>query len=115
MFGPSSRLDITAFSGNFELIHPCCHTCSKTIMSESKKSFKVQVHPIIEEIVIEDLDGEETGNDILDKYAALAAKKYIYEEDDIRETLKGVIPFTPVGPAPDGALIVYCGEKADIT
>ena len=26
MFGPSSRLDITAFSGNFELIHPCCHS-----------------------------------------------------------------------------------------
>ena len=69
------------------------------------------MHPIIEEIVIEDLDGEETGNDILDKYAAVAAKKYNIKEDDIRETLKGVIPFTPVGPAPDGALIVYCGKK----
>lgn len=80
-------------------------------MSESKQSFKVQVHPIIEEIVIKDLDGEETGNDILDKYAAVAAKKYNIKEDDIRETLKGVIPFTPVGPAPDGALIVYCGKK----
>ena len=80
-------------------------------MSESKRTFKVQVHPIIEDIVIEDLDGEETGNDILDKYAAVAAKKYKVKEGDIRETLKQVIPFTPVGPAPDGALIVYCGKK----
>ena len=35
-------------------------------MSELNQTFKIQVHLIIEDIVIEDLDGEITGNDILD-------------------------------------------------
>ena len=80
-------------------------------MSESKRTFKIQVHPIVESIVIEDLDGEITGNDILDKYAAVAAKKFNVKERDIRDTLNQVLPFTPVGPAPDGAPIVCCGKK----
>ena len=42
------------------------------------------------------------------KYAAVAAKKYNFKEEDIRDTLKQVIPFTPVGPPTP---IVYCGKK----
>ena len=46
----------------------------------------------------------------------LLRKKYNFKEEDIRDTLKQVIPFIPVGPAPDGALS-HCllWEKADIT
>ena len=78
---------------------------------ESKRTFKIQVVPIVENAVIEDLDGEITGNDILDKYAAVAAKRYTTNEKDIRDTLIQVIPFTPVGPAPDGTPIVCCGKN----
>ena len=85
-------------------------------MSESKRTFKLQLLPIVDTIIINNLDGETTANDILDKYAAATAKKFDFKERDIRDSLDQIIPFTPVGPAPDSARpIVYCGKKADIS
>lgn len=78
-------------------------------MSESK-TFKVQVHPMIESIIIE-LDGELTSDNLLDEYTTVAAKRYGCKEEVLRDTLKQAIPFTPVYPAPDGALFIYCGKK----
>ena len=69
--------------------------------SELERTFKIQLHPIIDSIVIDNLDGETTAKEILDKYAAEIAKKFHCKESDIRDSLNHIMPFTPVKPAPD--------------
>ena len=83
---------------------------------ERKRTFKMQLHPIVDSIVIHNLDGETTAKDILDKYAAETAKKFHCKESDVRDSLNGIIPFTPVKHAPDESArpSFIVGKYADI-
>ena len=82
--------------------------------SQPKRSFTIQVHPIIESVVIKDLDADTTSQQIKNKYAAIVARKYNSSESELLSSVQRVIPFTPVRPLASGACPdYYPWETAD--
>ena len=63
---------------------------------DSKRSFTIQVHPVIETVVLENLEENTTSLQIMDMYASITAEKYQFDKKKLFESLLRVVPFTPI-------------------
>ena len=76
--------------------NPFLLSLAKMSKPQSKRSFTIQVHPIIETVVLKNLDDDTTSEQIMNKYASITAKKYQFDKNELLESLERVVPFTPV-------------------
>ena len=63
----------------------------------SKRSFTIQVHPVIETIVLENLDKNTACEEVMDMYASITAKKYQFDKKKLLDSIEHAVPFTSVG------------------
>jgi hypothetical protein len=64
--------------------------------SQSKRAFTIQVHPIIETVILRNLDDNTTSEQVMSKYASITAEKYGFDKKKLLGSMEGVVPYTPV-------------------
>jgi len=60
--------------------------------SQSKRYFTIQVHPIIESVVLKNLDEDTTSEQIMSKYASITAEKYQLNKNELLDPWNAWFP-----------------------
>lgn len=76
----------------------------------------VEMHPLLQKVVLSDVEESMTANDLLDKYGAKLEKQYHLEKGAVRNECTGVIPFNPAHPsnAESMSVVTLSHRNADI-